>query len=444
MKNIYKLLLAFLVVALSAIQVQAQEEEEEGYPFGLGPLEVYSIFSESYKTKDYDLAIMYGESLIRLNPKTMAELPQYKGSDVFEKMIDIYVQLSKKENDPTKKSGLLDSAITYFDRVFAIFTPEEIDYFEWILERGRFYQENADFIKDGYEKAYADYLSLIEMDPQRITELGNGYYVQITLQNLVSEGKKEQALAIINKVSSFADEGTKNFIDKVQNQLFSNPTERIGFLEGKLAENPKDVAILNELYDLYIKVNDLERARATAVSLYEVEPNFKNVMTMATISKKNGNNRDAIKYLNEALKLAVNKKDKAQVYFELADTYLLMEDLKKARENARRASSEAPNWGQPYIKIANIYAQAVSSCASSNMEREDKAVYWLVLDYLDKAKQVDSEVTSLVNNLYKSYQPVTPNAEEKFFKGWNKGDEIKIDKTLRDCYDWINETTKIR
>ena len=78
------------------------------------------------------------------------------------------------------------------------------------------------------------------------------------------------------------------------------------------------------------------------------------------------------------------------------------------------------------------------------MEREDKVVYWLVLDLLDKAKQVDSEVSSLVKNLYKSYLPVTPTAEEKFFKAWKAGTEIKVDKSLRSCYDWINETTTIR
>ncbi|TNE73656.1 hypothetical protein EP331_03880 [bacterium] len=443
MKHYYKLLLAFLLVASSAVNVQAQEEES-CYPYGLGALEVFSIFSESYKTKDYDLAILYGEALMKCNPKKMEELQQYKGEDVFEKMIDIYVQLAKKEKDPTKKSSLLDSSITYFGRVFAINTPDEIDIFDWTLKRGRFYQENADFINDGYAKAYADYQTLIDMNPERITKLGSGYYVQITLQNLVTQGEKDKALAIINKTSEFADDGTKSFIEKVQDQLFSNPAERIVFLEGKLADAPKDISILNELYELYLKQNNLEKAVVTAKTMYEVNPNFKNVMTMATISKKNSNNKDAINFLNEALKLATEKKDKAQVYYELADTYLLIEDLKKARDNAKKAISEAPNWGQPYIKLAGVYAQAVSLCASSNMEREDKAVYWLVLDYLDKAKQVDAEVTSMVNNLYKSYQPVTPTAEEKFFKGWTKGNDIKIDKSLRECYEWINESTKIR
>jgi len=178
--------------------------------------------------------------------------------------------------------------------------------------------------------------------------------------------------------------------------------------------------------------------------MYEVNPTFENSMMMATILKKNSDNKSSIVTLKEALSKANNKADKATVYYELADSYLLLEDLQKARDNAKKAIAENGKWGQPYIKLAAIYAQAVSTCASSNMEREDKVVYWLVLDLLDKAKEVDSEVASLVKNLYKSYLPVTPTAEEKFFKAWKAGTQIKVDKSLRSCYDWINETTTIR
>lgn len=441
--KIYTILLLMLL-AVPNFAAFAQEEEEEGYPYGLGPLEVYSIFQESYKTKDYELALMYGLPLIKLNPKKMEELPQYKGEDVFDKVIDIYAEMSKKEKDPTKRSALLDSSLKYFSMVFEINKPEEMDMFNWVLKRGRFYQEHGDFITGGVTKAYDDYISLIDSDTQRITEIGNGYYVQVTLQYLVTEGERDKAIEVINKTLPFADEGTKTFIDKLQDQLFSNPTERITFLEGKLADSPKEVSILKELYDLYQRVNDLERARETAKTLYEVDNNFDNSLIMATILKKNGDNKAAIQILNETLGKAKAGQQKATVYYELADSYLLIEELPKARDNAKKAISESKSWGQPYIKLAAIYAQSVSSCAAANMEREDKVVYWLVLDYLDKAKEADSDVTNLVKNLYKSYTPVTPTAEEKFFKGWKPGEKIKVDKSLRDCYSWINETTTIR
>ncbi|MDX1586308.1 MAG: hypothetical protein R3222_06180, partial [Balneolaceae bacterium] len=84
-------------------------------------------------------------------------------------------------------------------------------------------------------------------------------------------------------------------------------------------------------------------------------------------------------------------------------------------------------------------------CTSGRkMTRDDKVVYWLVLDYLDKARRVDSQVSNTVQRQYQSYQPVTPTTEEKFFKGWEKGDKIAVDGSLNSCYSWVGETTTVR
>ncbi len=121
--------------------------------------------------------------------------------------------------------------------------------------------------------------------------------------------------------------------------------------------------------------------------------------------------------------------------------------MQTAREFARDATEYDSEWGDPFIQIADIYAQAVSQCTNNRkLVEKDKTVYWLVLDYLDKAKQVDSSTANEVDRKYKSYNPVTPTTEEKFF--WEppleQGDEFVIDGSLMECYDWINETTAVR
>ncbi len=103
-----------------------------------------------------------------------------------------------------------------------------------------------------------------------------------------------------------------------------------------------------------------------------------------------------------------------------------------------------PKWGQPYLKMAKIYAQAVNDCGGSNMTRLDKVVYWLVLDYLDKAKRIDPSTAGTVAQQYKVYEQATPSVEEKFYENWKKGQKIKIDASLKKCYGWIDETTTVR
>lgn len=260
-------------------------------------------------------------------------------------------------------------------------------------------------------------------------------------------GEKEQALAIVKEAEPWASQQLQDYFDKVRNRLFDSPEERITFLEGELEESPEDEEILQQLLDLYQDQGMREEAREISQKLYEVNPSYENTMALAEMAQSNANYSEAINYLKEALDKAESDEDKAEIALEISDAYLNQEQLQQARQFARQAIDFNSEWGAPYIQIADIYAQAVSQCTSNRkMDRTDKVVYWLVLDYLDQAEQVDPNSANEVSRKYQSYEPVTPTAEEKFF--WNPpleaGQDFEIDESLNECYGWINETTTVR
>ena len=122
-----------------------------------------------------------------------------------------------------------------------------------------------------------------------------------------------------------------------------------------------------------------------------------------------------------------------------------MGQLQSARKYARVAADNDSDSGRPYIYIADAYAQAVSQCTNNRkMEVEDRVVYWLVLDYLAKAKRVDSSVSNEADRKIQAYAPVTPSKEQQFFKNWSEGQTLKVDGSLNSCYSWIGETTTVR
>ncbi|MGM0587500.1 MAG: tetratricopeptide repeat protein [Bacteroidota bacterium] len=416
-------------------------------PFGLSPLEAYSVFVENYKNDSYQTAAIYGRWLIKHRPRTLEELPQYKGERNFERMVKIYTEWSKTFEDPTKRSAYLDSAVTVFDLVYETYEEDEIDRFDWHYKQGRFYQSNADYIDDGLSKAYAEYGKLVKMDAQRAAELGRGYYVKILVQNYVSKNEKEMALSVMEKTEPYANQDVIDFYDKMRNELFDDPEERVGFLEEKLNENPENEEVLVELLELYEDQEMMDKARQTAGKLYELNPSYDNVMRVAENALSNANYDRAIKYLKEAKDKTDQKEALTEIAMELADAYKNMDQLQEARKYAREALSHDENLGRAYIQIAQIYSQAVNQCTSDRkMSRQDKVVYWLVLDYLDKAKAVDSSLSNSVERQYQSYEPVLPSAEDKFY--WKPpleaGDKIKVDSNLDSCYGWINETTTVR
>ncbi len=413
-------------------------------PFGYTPLQIQSLFSEDFRNEQYEQALVYGRWLVQAHPKEMEEYPgNYPAERNFRRMIDIYEYMATQQEDPALREAYLDSAVQMYDMVFALFTEDEIDLYRWYFNRGRFYQSNSDFIQSAFQYALDDYETMFHIDPKRATESGSGYYVQLVVQNYARQNDREAAFTIINQAEPFADEDTRMFFAQTRNELITDPAERIELLTEELQEEPGNVELMQELYELYLAVGDRDNARKMAVRMYEIEPSITNIIRLADKAQNNGEYREAIRYLSEAHAIQQGV-TRARTSLRIADNYLSLRDLQEARRYARRAASEDPNWGEPQITIAQIYGEAISRCAGSEMTRIDKAVYWLVLDYLDRAKQRNSNVTSTVNRLYRTYEPVTPTAEEKFYQNWNTGERIRIDGSLKECYSWIAEETTIR
>lgn len=433
-----------LILLGAATAVSAQSNKAE-IPYGMDPLSAYSIFYENYKNENYNLALDYGRWMLYKRPKTMKGYDNFSLERQFERMITIYTEIAKKKEDPTLRTAYLDSALQVYDMVFDTFGSDDIDTFDWTFRKGRYYQQHSDYLTDATSKAVALYQKLYDTDTERFTKLGEGYYAQVMLQEMVANNKKDEALAMIKKMEPYASEKLNNYFDQIRNQLFSSPDERIAYLKDKLKSEPDNVKVMSDLLDLYKRQGQFSEARKMAEQLYKKQPNYDNTVTVADNASENGDYQTAIKYYKEALQKASTAQQKKETSLQLSDAYLNIDQLQSARQYARQALQVDSKFGEAYLQMADIYAAAVNKCTSGRqMDRQDKVVYWLVLDYLDRAKQVNPNLSNTVSQQYKSYKPVTPTAEEKFFSNWETGDKMKVGSNLHKCYNWINETTTVR
>lgn len=439
-----KLILITSLLVILAGNSYAQEGGAEP-PYGMGHLEAYSLFYENFRTGDYEMARTYGEWMLEARPREIQGHSSFTLDRQFERMIDVYAGLGEDETDPVEQRNLFNKALEVFDLALETFSEEEIDYFRWTYRKGAFYQKNRDFIDDAMDQAYAEYLKAYEMDPERFVETSDGYYARILLDHYVSSGEREKALAMIEDIEPLAGATLQNAIDEARNGLFSDPEERVVFLEEELAESENPEGLLTELASLYEEIGDREKALETAERLYELNPNYENTQTLAEIALSNANYRQAARYLEETVEKASNDDQRKRAYLQLAETQQNMENLQAARTSARRAINIDSNYGEAYMRMASIYAAVISNCTSGrSIERSDRTVYWLVLDYLDQAAQADASVRSAANRRKESYTPVMPTTEDKFFSGWETGESFTIDGSVGECYSWINETTTIR
>ena len=430
-----------LLIAGFSTTAMAQSEP----PYGMSEIAAYSIFYDNYTQGDYDMALQFGRWMLEKKPREIEGFGRFSLPTQYNRMRRIYTEKADEQEDPSLKQAYLDSARYVFQDALDTFSEDEIDTFEWKFNLGQFYQRHSNFIEDGMSKAYATYEELFNEDPERLTEAADGYYARVLLQRYVNDGEREKALSMIDIIEPLAGPDLEQAISDARDEIFSDPEERIEFLEGQLAEDPDNPELLNELATLYEGQGNREKAIETAKKLYELEPNFDNTRQLAEIAIENASYNEANRYLKEAAEKAPDNTTRRNILLEISETYQNLNNYQQARSYARQASEIDPNWGQPYIRIARIYAGTISSCTGSRkIDRDDRRVYWLVLDYLDRARSVDSSANSEVQRLYNAYEPVLPTDEDKFFRGWESGDQITIDGSQHSCYSWINETTTVR
>jgi tetratricopeptide (TPR) repeat protein len=143
----------------------------------------------------------------------------------------------------------------------------------------------------------------------------------------------------------------------------------------------------------------------------------------------------AIKY-REALQQEEDPDKRAQYYFNIASIeFRGLSKWQEARSNALKAAELRSNWGQPYMLIGDIYAQAAKSCGGDAWGQ--RIVILAALDKYIYARSIDSSVSEDANRKIGIYNGNRPSKDDAFMRGHKEGDVLSTG-----C--WIGEQTKLR
>lgn len=437
-------LLGILFVSSPIINAQAECQQEP--PSGLSPLAAYSIFYENYKSGDYEFALNYGRWMVCAKPETIEGNPRFSLLTQYERLVKIYDEIGRSKDDPTIKAAYIDTAETLLNEAIEMFGDNPEDKFDLVFDRGRFYQQNYNIIDGGLQKAYSDYEMLFEIDPERAANMGNGYYLRQALNFVVNEGRKEDAQNLIDTVKPLVSGELASFLDEKQQDILGSPQERVAYFKPIVEEDPNNLDAWKALEGAYESLDQRDKLYEVKVKINELEPTYDSAFSLADFDRSNANYREAITFYQQALERAKTDNQRKTVYLRLADMNINIENLQTAKRYVQQALQIDPNDGNTIIKMATIYGAAVTKCTQGRkLEAADKVVYWVVIDYLNKAKRVDPSVAGTVNQQLSTYVDVSPNSEDKFFTlNLEDGDTIRVDGSLRDCYSWINESTTVR
>lgn len=393
----------------------------------------YSLYYEDFKNQNYESALPNLRWIIQ-------KAPGYPKNDDrnYERLVEAYAGLAA-EADGEAKSAYLDSALAVFDEAVPALTEigAEIDQLQWTIRKGRFIQEHAadmgehtNEVPEIYAKAYE--MAGCELDP---------YYVRVVIDNEVRAGNKDRSIELMDEAEAcyHDNQETMTYITEVRNSLFKTPEERMSFLESRLEKDPANVEVASELFEIYLDLGRRDDAAELGTRLADMKKTARTYRMLGQLHLQDGEAETAFKYYEEALTLPGADEVRRDIVFNMGIAQQQLGNLSRARTYFRQAIEEDPNYGQAFLAIGDLYATAVSNCGS--FEREDRAVYWLAVDYYEKAKSVDPNVAAQANQKISTYRRSFPDQEALFFKGWEPGQSYSVNYG---CYSWIGETTRVR
>jgi tetratricopeptide (TPR) repeat protein len=213
----------------------------------------------------------------------------------------------------------------------------------------------------------------------------------------------------------------------------------IAIYEPRFKANPSDKELLNKIV-FTLQGRQCQESQLfsdAAEALYKVDPNEKTAMALVTLFILKGDYEKAILYINNTLGILADSAEKSKLEVQLATIYLnQMNSPSQALKAARAALVNDPNNANAQLIVASVYARMAANASCG--EFDSKAVFWVVVDSFNKAKQLDPSIASDVNKSINQFSQYFPSKEDIFMNGLAEGASYTVS-----C-GGISATTTIR
>lgn len=159
-------------------------------------------------------------------------------------------------------------------------------------------------------------------------------------------------------------------------------------------------------------------------SLHQIEPSYTSSYFLYKLHSSKENVDEAVKFLEEAIASEESDSVKdGELTMELAVYNFKVGRHAKAVAAARQAiEKDASQAGKANLLIANVWAG--QKCSAQDMD--NRAKYWVAVDYLNKAKAADESLTDEANKLSATYRQYFPKTEDAFMYDLTDGKPYTI------------------
>lgn len=449
----------FIILSLlMATSAFAQKGVEDGSRYGHGQdsikcLENISIYSEFVKTGNYADAYKSWKEVFTDAP--LAQMVTYTNG------VKILKDMYQKETDPAKKEAYSSELMQVYEQRL-----------KYLPELNKFYQNQVpeyevmgayahDYISPSYNnkidlnKAYKLLRQSVDLGKGNNQYFVFGDLMKISSTKLTKDPTHRDAFiqdyldcsTYINTVIAGISDNeallnaaktTKENIDAYFVKSGAADCESLQAIYGpKIEDNKTNLEYLNKVVSIMstLECTSSDAYFAAAEYSYNIAPSSKSAQSLGILYyKKRNDTNKALEYFRQAIDLEEDPSVKADYYYMAAVFLQELGQRNQSKSYLQSAISLNPNYGEPYILLAQLYANDHEWCDEPAL---NQCTFFVVLDKLQTAKRVDPSVAEKADGLIKNYSQYTPKIEDLFMLSIKKGDKVEVK-------GWINETTTVR
>ena len=413
-----KIIVLFAVAAMALMSSSKVSAQGKWGPDSAECIKYLSYYTEYYKQKNYDSALPNWRKAYKYCPPSSRYSLLSDGSTLLRNLIQ------KNRNNPIYKAKLVDSLMTIYDQRVMYFPKYAVSSLNnKALDMANYMKDEPMKLLEGLTEIIAqtqektrtnvfvfqlstavDLYKIGMVDPETVIDIydkGVEY-----LGKMVPKNDTERA-NIEKTVTDFETLFINSQVASCENlvELF---TPRVNADPNNLDLAKKVVKIMSGAEDC--TNNDLYLNAVN--TMHKLEPSANSAYYLYRLYAGRNDYDNAVKYLEDAIKSPdSDATTDGNYYYELAVYALKSRNSSKAYASAQKAMELNPAIaGKAYMLMGTIWGSTV--CSGNDIQR--RAPYWVAVDFMIKAKNADSTLSTDANNYIRQYSAYFPQTAEAF------------------------------
>lgn len=437
MKQKATLLITAFLAGLS-LSVLAQKGVDTDTPFGHGEdslrcLRNTSLYSTYYENKDYDMAVQFWRPVF-------VECPA-SSKNTYIKGEAMYKDFFRKTGD----KAYIDTVILILDQRTKYYGEEESNN---LRKSFALYEIGGNDPGDA-KKCYDIIKGVMDSSPESFDNTYSSLYMAVAAKCFVL--KCIDASDVISAYSQSMSVVDSYLARRPDNQRYAEAKKNIDavfrscgaascssleeLFTSQVDANQSDTVLLRKVLTLLSETGckDSDLYFKAATNLYKTEKSAVSATQLAEMNVARKKYNEAEKYYKEAIDFETDPLVKSSLLTKIATLELTSDNKSAARDYAKSAYALDDKNGNALFIIAESYAGA-----NVGESFDNQTVYWVVVDYLIRARNTDPNLKDQADERIAIYSKLFPTKEEAFFRS------IVDEGASYHVGGWVNENTTIR